>query len=302
MPTRSLPARVWWTLRDYAKRLWDIAGEDNISFLAGAIAFNLLMAAVPFVLLLLSGLGYALNQSLEQSSESVWLFIENLLPPHAESADAPLHQLVNEIIKARGQVGLVGIIGFVWFSTRLFGTLRTVLGEVFDIEQGRSIIGGKLFDIQITVVSTVLFVLYTVVNAYLRLATTRGVGWLSQIGIYTEVIGGLTYWLGTVIASAFILLMFFALYKFIPNRRIRWPPALLGAAFTTVLFELAKFLFTTYLARFNPGSLYTGTLYALVIVVLWVYYSSLIFILGGEVGRVYELRRVRRLQRERFES
>ena len=46
----------------------------------------------------------------------------------------------------------------------------------------------------------------------------------------------------------------------------------------------------------------TGTLYALVIVVFWVYYAALIFILGGEVGQVYELRRVRRLQRETFEE
>ena len=75
--------------------------------------------------------------------------------------------------------------------------------------------------------------------------------------------------------------------------------ALAGAS---VLFEIAKNVFTAYVTSFNPGSLYTGTLYGLVIIVFWVYYAALIFILGGEVGRVYELRRVRRLQRETFES
>jgi membrane protein len=100
----------------------------------------------------------------------------------------------------------------------------------------------------------------------------------------------------------FITGMFFALYKFLPSRRIRWQPALVGALFTSVLFEVAKQLFTTYIGRFNPGSLYAGTLYGIVIVVFWVYYAALIFILGGEVGQVYELRRTRRLQRETFES
>ncbi|HEU4643584.1 MAG TPA: YihY/virulence factor BrkB family protein [Gemmatimonadaceae bacterium] len=302
MPTRSLPLRVWWTLKDYAKRIWDNAGDDNITFLAGGIAFNILLAAVPFVLLLLSGLGYLLNQSATQSADTVWRFIDQLLPPHAETPDAPIHKLINDIIRARGAVGLYSLIGFVWFSTRLFGTLRTVLGDVFDIEQGRSIIAGKLFDIQITIVSTILFVAYTAVNAYVKLATTRGIHVLQRLGLQEELMGRLEYWVATLVASAFILLMFFALYKFLPNRRIRWQSAMTAAVVTSVLFEVAKALFTSYVGRFNPGTLYTGTLYALVIVVFWVYYAALIFILGGEVGRVYEMRRTRRQQRETFES
>mgnify|MGYP006201741861 CR=1 FL=1 len=79
--------------------------------------------------------------------------------------------------------------------------------------------------------------------------------------------------------------MFFALYKYLPSRRIRWQSAALAAVFTGVFFELFKIIFTAYLRSFNPGSLYTGTLYTIVIVVLWVYYSSFFFIVGGEVGR-----------------
>jgi membrane protein len=302
MRTRPLLLRVWWTLKDYAKRIWDNAGDDNIFFLAGGIAFNILLAAVPFVLLLLAALGNLLKTPESQASSDLWFFIDRLLPPHAETPDSPVHKLLNDLIKARGSVGLYGLIGFVWFSTRLFGTLRTVLGEVFDIEQGRSIIGGKLFDIQITIVSTILFALYTAITAYLKLATSRGVEMAARLGLRMDVIGQLEYYLGSLVAALFIVLMFFSLYKFIPNRRIRWQSALLGAVFTSVLFEVAKNVFTAYVTSFNPGSLYTGTLYGLVIIVFWVYYAALIFILGGEVGRVYELRRVRRLQRETFES
>jgi membrane protein len=302
MPNRPMPQRFWWALKDYAKRIWDNAGDDNIFFLAGGIAFNILLAALPFVLLLLSGLGYLLNQSAAQSAATLWAFIEQLLPPHTESADAPIHKLVNDMIRTRGAVGLYSLIGFIWFSTRLFGTLRTVLGEVFDIEQGRSIVGGKMFDIQITVLSTILFVVYTLLNAYLKLATSRGAVIVQRLGLRADFMGRLEYWIATFAASAFIVLMFFALYKFLPNRRIRWQSAMLAALVTSALFELAKYLFTSYVGRFNPGGLYTGTLYALVIIVFWVYYAAVIFILGGEVGRVYELRRVRRLQRETLEG
>jgi uncharacterized BrkB/YihY/UPF0761 family membrane protein len=66
------------------------------------------------------------------------------------------------------------------------------------------------------------------------------------------------------------------------------------------MFEIARNVFSAYVQSFNPGSLYTGALTAIVVIVIWVYYASLIFILGGEVGQVFELRRVRRMQREVF--
>jgi membrane protein len=116
------------------------------------------------------------------------------------------------------------------------------------------------------------------------------------------VMGTVEYVLGRLVAFTFVAAMFFALYKFLPNRKIRWRTALLAAVFTSTMFEVAKNVFTAYVAEFNPGSVYTGTLYALVIIVFWVYYAAMIFILGGEVGQVYELRRVRRLQRETFED
>ncbi len=299
---RSFLHRLWWAVKDYARRLWDVAGEDNISFLAGGIAFNLLLAAVPFTLLLLSGLGYVLNESAEQSSSTVWGFIDNLMPPHAETGDVQLHKLLDGVIKARGSVGLFGAIAFIWFSTRLFGTLRSVLGEVFDIEQGLDFIKGKLFDIKITIVSTVLFVAYAVLSTYMKIATSKALAALTDVGFRKSFRIRLEYWFGNILALLFITGMFFALYKFLPSRRIRWQPALVGALFTSVLFELAKQLFTAYIGSFNPSSLYAGTLAGIVIVVFWVYYAALIFILGGEVGQVYELRRTRRLQRETFEG
>ena len=302
MPRRSLPKRVAWILRDYAKRVWDNAGEDNIFFLAGGVSFNILLAAVPFVLLLISALGYILDQTAADASSGVWMFIERLLPPHAESPDAPLHKVINEIIAARGTVGLLGAIAFVWFSTRLFGSLRTVLAEIFDIEQERGIVQGKIFDMKITVLASLLFAANAVLSAYLTLATTRGVSALSRFGFAADVMGTLEFYLGWSIAFAVLVLMFFALYKFLPVRRVRWQAALLAAAFTSVMFEAAKYGFTAFLESVNPGSLYTGTLYVIVIVVTWVYYAAVIFILGGEVGQVYELRRVRRLQRETFED
>lgn len=302
MPRRSFPARVGWLLRDYSKRVWDNSGEDNIFFLAGGIAFNILLAVVPFFLLLVTGLGYILKQSPDAALPEVTALLDRLLPPRPVGEQSPVHRILIDITKARGSLGLYSAIGFVWFSTRLFGSLRSVLADVFDIDQDRGIIDGKLFDIKITVVATLLVVGYTALNTYLALASTRGIAVLAGFGLRQDLMGGVEYWLGRLVAFLLVTLMFYALYKVLPNRRIRWQTALVASLFTGVLFEGFKAVFTAYVQSFNPGSLYTGTLAAAVILVIWVYYSAMIFILGGEVAQVYELRRVRRLQREAFEE
>lgn len=302
MAERGLLARLGWTLRDYAKRVWDNSGEDNIFFLAGGIAFNLLLAAVPFFLLLATGLIYLLNQSPDMTSGEVISIVDKFLPPHPDATQSPAGMLLAEIIKRKGTLGLYSAIGFIWFSTRLFGSLRTVLAAIFDIDSDKGIIAGKIFDVKITVFSTLLLIAYVVLSAYLAIATSRGVLVLGQLGLRKEVMGALEYDLGQLLAFTFISAMFFSLYKFLPNRRIRWRTALLASLFTSVLLELAKFGFGGYVRSFNPGSFYTGTVAALIVVVIWVYYAALIFILGGEVAQVYELRRMRKRQREAFED
>jgi membrane protein len=297
MPSRSAIARAGWTLRDYARRVWDNSGEDNIFFLAGGLAFNILLAAVPFFLLVVTGLTYLLDRDAPSSSRMITSLLEALLPPGADIVHNAIVTILNDVLQARASLAIYSAIGFVWFSTRLFGSLRSVLAEVFDIENERGIIAGKIFDIKITIIASVLIVLYAALSFYLAIYTRSGVELLAEMGIRAEAISSLQYWLGQLVAFIVIFLMFFALYKFLPLRRVRARAAVVASLFTTILFELARHLFSGFIGSFHPGSLYTGTIAALVVAVVWVYYSALIFILGGEVGQVYELRRTRRLQR-----
>ena len=278
------------------KRVWDNSGEDNVLFLAGGIAFNILLAALPFMLLLAAGITYLLPivyAGSINSTDQIGVFLDRLLPAHVET-DSPIHRLINDLLRTRKSVTIYSAIGFVWFSTRLFGSLRTVLASVFDIETERGIIAGKVFDVKITVVSTLLFVASVTITTYVGLASHA----LVSVGLRTDVLSGVDYWVGRVLGFGFLALMFYALYKFLPIRRVTTASAWVAAGFTSVCFEGARILFANYARSFNPGGMYKGTLTAIVFVVVWCYYAALIFILGGEVGQVYELRRVRRLQRE----
>ena len=298
--SRSPITSLGWTARDYAKRVWDNSGEDNVLFLAGGIAFNILLAAVPFVLLLIWFLTFLLNKSSAGATEVVTQYLDRLVPAHEERPDSPYHMLLSQILSTNQKLPIWSSIGFVWFSTRLFGSLRTVLASVFDIENERSIIAGKIFDIEMTILSTVLITANTLISGYVLLATNSSVQVLEDLGIRHDVMGHAKAWGSRFAASVLLATMFFAIYKYLPVRRVRAKTAWVAAVFTTVMFEMAKFAFTAYVGSFNPGSLYSGSIAAIVVLVIWVYYAALVFILGGEVGQVYELRRTRKRQREVF--
>jgi membrane protein len=288
-------------LRDYLRSIIANSDEDDIFFLAGGVAFSVLLAAVPFLLLLVSGLGYFLNLSPAASLSRVSQLIDQLLPPDSGPSASMVTSLMNEAIRVRGKVGLLSAITFIWFSTRLFGSLRTVLAAVFDLDHERGIIEGKLFDAKVTVVATLAVIAYTIINAYLALATTRWQQLVVQAGVRAASMSRVTVAGVRVLEVAFVVGMFFALYKFLPSKRIRFKTAAIAACFGGVLLEIAKIAFSAYLKRFNPGSLFTGALATIVIVIIWLYYGAIIFILGGEVGQAYELRRVRRLQQAAIE-
>ena len=82
--------------------------------------------------------------------------------------------------------------------------------------------------------------------------------------------------------------LFFLIYKIIPNKRVHFMSALQAALFTGLLWELAKHLFVWYVVHLAQYSIFYGSLSTLVILVLWVYYSSTILVVGGEFAYFLE--------------
>jgi membrane protein len=279
----------------YARGLWNKAGKDDLFFLAGGVAFSILLAGVPFFLLLASWLGYALNKSDDASSGAAVDFIQNLFPATWSGTGSLIDPLMHDVVRTRGTAGALGAIAFIWFSTRLFGSMRSVLLHVFEVPQGHGIVWGKLFDALLTVAATALIIVWVAVSAYLALARSNGVALLNEWGLHTEqVMRPLIYLIGRVIAFVLLGGLFTVLYKLLPNRPVRWKQAAVGGVTSAVLFEVARNGFSFVVHHFNPASWYTGTLAAVIVVMFWVYYAALIFVLGGEVSQVYEARHLLR--------
>lgn len=274
---------------DFGRRLWKKMADDDVLFLASGVAFNILLAGVPFFLLLASGIGYAMGTSLDASNSAVAGFIRDLFPLDGDGGDSVLDPVIRDIVRTRGTAGIIGAVAYIWFSTRLFGSLRAVFNTVFDVPKRHGMLLGKLFDVWFTVAATALVVVWIAASAFVGIARARGIAFLASVGLESDaVMSSFTYYSGRLVTFVLLSTVFFALYKALPYRRVRWRQAAFGAVSSAVLFEVARWAFTLFVNRWNPGSLYTGTLATIIIVVFWVYYGALIVIVGGEASQVHE--------------
>jgi membrane protein len=274
---------------DFARRLYNKVGDDDLFFLAGGVAFSILLAGVPFFLLLVAGLGYILGQSPDVSTSTTAELLATFFPTQWGDGANILDPVLHDVVRTRGAAGLYGALAFLWFSTRLFGAMRSVLVHALDVPRGHSVVWGKLFDVGLTVVAAVVAVAWVAVSAYIAIARTESVAALSRIGLHNaQVMAPVSYFLGRLLAFALLAGLFFALYKILPNRKVRWEQALVGGVTSATLFEIARAVFSFFTSKSNPATLYTGTLGAVIIAVFWVYYAAIVFVFGAEVSQVYE--------------
>ena len=268
------------TVPGVIRRTLEAAYEDNIPFLAGALAFDLILTAIPFIGLVLAVVGYLAQYQLAIHQLNVHELLERFLP---ESSGGDTGQFgfiergLGDLVARRGHITVLAAPLFLWFSTRMFGGLRAALNEVFDTEENRPWPIAKLIDLAMVFVVGALFL------ANALASTTRGI--LSQL-----------------LTLVFSTLLFFVIFKFLPSRRIYWRTSVVASLFCAVAFEIAKRLYALYVSRFVTFDRVASdaNLIGLLLFILWIYYTAYMFLLGGEVAETYDLMRMRRLQRVRL--
>lgn len=258
--------------------------DDDVTFLAGGLAFNILLAGVPFILLLGSALGYLYGESLESSTDLVQRVLDRLLPAQLDVDGSMLDPVLSDVQRTRALFGIGGAVGFLYFSARLFGSLRSVMSTVFAHGRDRGFLKGMLWDLHLSVMTVVLGVAWVVLSAWVTVSSGRIGSTLTEFGIKEEMLTGAQVVVGRLVAAAVLVALFTALYRWLPKKRTDWIPSVAGGIAAAAFFEIARGLFGMLARTFPPGSIYSGTLGAIVVVVFWVYYAALIFIVGAEVA------------------
>lgn len=292
---RGAIVRILVGTRDFAGRVYRKAGQDDVFFLAGGIAFNILLGAVPFLLLLVSLFGFVLRARVPDPQQAAIDYVFAILPT-SPSLERYVREEIGTLLEGTTGFSIVGVLLLVWVSTRLFGSLRSALRNVFDVQEDRGIIQGKIFDAKMVLVAGTLFLANTTITVLLEAVQTYGIellGLREGATVHT-----LQVLYAQLLAYAFIFLMFLLIYRFLPARRIPWRIAFVSAVFSSVVFELLKSAFAWYVAYLANYRTTYGYLTSLVVLVFWIYYSAVVFVLGGEVGQIYDINRTRRRQRE----
>lgn len=276
--------------------VWEKAADDNVFFLASGLTFGVLLAAIPFLLVVFTAAGVFLTPHFATPQGEVLEWIWRLMPIAGPEVRKELQGLLTEVANRAGSIGLLSVLAFVWLSTRLFGALREVLGEVFDLQNPPGIIEGKFLDAGLVLLSTILLCVNVALTSVLSALGTEG---LQAVGLQA----GLFEWmLGLGIAFLFIYLMFLFIYKFASLNRVSWRTASLAAAVAAIGFELLKAGFGWWVANHADYTSYFFAFATLVVLVISIYYAATLFVLGGEVAQVAELSRTLREQRELFEE
>lgn len=265
----------------FIRRVFVGGYEDNIPFLASALTFDALLWLLPFVLVALSVLGYVVGGGGDAYAD-VSTLLGRFLPVHRP--DDPLsdaERVIGALVERRGRLSLYGLPLFVWFSFRLFGSVRAALNDVFDTEETRSWVAGKGLDLLLALLCAVLIP----ANTFLSVLALR------------------SPWFGRFIASlstfAFGVFLFYMIYRIAPSRRVRWDTAVVASVAAALAFEIAKRLYTVYLSEFATfDRVFSNTnAIAALLFVLWVYSTAFVFLAGGEVAETYDLARRQREQR-----
>ena len=265
--------RIFWD----ALRKFD---KDHGFFLSSGITFNLLICLIPLILLLLALVGTYLYNYREVLNH-IRHYLENAFP----FPDTRIMNNILRIVRDRKMVGVLGIGGLIWASTWVFSSLRTALDIIFQVKEGRGILRGKGIDLlMIFLAGTFLLI---------SMAFTSVISFVQgyRMSPFLELRPIIRFILKYFIPFFFTFWMCFLIYKIIPDKKIHFKTALQAAFFTSLFWEAAKQLFGWYVLSLGGFSMIYGSLSALVIFFLWIYYSSVILLLGGEVA--FQLERTR---------
>lgn len=258
-------------------RTWRKFVDDDCPTHAAAIAFHTLFGVFPLLL----GTGVILS-FFSAGREAYADALQNLgeLFPEAEGL---VEENVRGTVTLRGAFGIVAFATLLWSGSRIFQALRLALDAASRVTGRRPILQAKARDLAATLLIGPLMLLSVASTAFIetvRYVVTN----LGETVPFLEFLGAETIWLPALrlvplVTSA---LLFELAYVMLPNLRVRWIHALPGALLAAVLFEAGKLGFAWYVANLASFSLVYGSLSAVIVLMVWIYISAMILLIGAK--------------------
>ena len=251
--------------------------KKGARFLGAAVAFYALLSAAPLLVVVLRLVGTVFGH--ERAESALWGGLGQWLDPEGLAATRAL----TERLDTSAQSGsFLGVLLVVYGSTRLFRAVRRALNELWSIDiesidaaRPRAIRYGVRYggSFALTLFLGLMVATLIVIKSLFA--------WFSHLGQRPP--PAILWTLDAVSSLGLTFVLFLVVFRFVPEARVTWRDAAFSALISAVMFALGSGLVTAYVRHKRVADLYQGAS-AVVVAVVWVYYSVQVFFLGACVG------------------
>lgn len=244
---------------------------------AAALAYHTLFAIAPLLVISVGVAGFILGPGAIREN----VVGQVLRYTGSEDIAALVRTIIEQSARPTASVAatVAGVAMLLWGASNLFGELKKSLNDIWNAPPRKK---GPIVRLALDRAMALAMVMGTGALLLASLVLTTALAATSQ-----RLAGG---WITQVLAFlgfyAVTLLIFAAIYRFLPDVRIAWRDVWVGAAITALLFSIGRLLIGLYLGFSSAGSAF-GAAGSLVVVLLWIFYSAQIFFFGAEFTQVF---------------
>ncbi len=267
--------RVWQLLRLTGEGFI----EDDDWSRGASIAYFTLFSVAPTLVVVIAVAGLAFGRDAAQGA-----IVEELGGLMGRPTAQALQDMIRSASDSHGTLAtVIGLVAILLATTGVFGEVQSSLNAVWKAKSQRStmsrLMRARLASLGLVFAFGFVLMVSLAVSAALKaLATYLHV-------VFPTLEAGLTV-LDVTLSIVLITALFAAMYKVLPDTPIAWHDVIVGAIFATLLFSGGKYLIALYIGSSNVASTF-GAAGALIVLLLWIFYSAQIFLLGAEFTRAW---------------
>lgn len=246
--------------------------EDDGFTLAAALAFYAILSVAPLLILLITVFGYVG----ESTQQRIIAQTEELIGPQAsQGVELIINNAQAQRIAATFSA-IVGLIVLLVSATTVFGQVQYSLNRIFNVRPKRGLVTGWLYKRFLSLLMVIAIGIVLVVAVVIT----------SAISLIFRDSGPAAQIIDLIISTVIFTLILVIMFRVLPDVKMSWKDTWVGAAISGLLFVVGEYGITEYLRSSGTTSVY-GAAGSLVVLLLWIYYSSIIFFLGAELTQAY---------------
>ena len=263
----------------FGKELKAEIAEDRATGLAAEQAYYYMLSLFPMMILLLSVLPY-----MQIDPQKALDFIANFLP--SESSGILEETVLDILSQQNGGLLTFGILGTIWSASNGMNAFMHAQNVAFDVEETRGFIKARLLSIVLTLGLILAFAVVLILPVFGDVILDM-ILYVIPISTGIQTLVSILRW---VVALTVLILFLTALYRFAPNKTYPFKQVLPGAVIATVSWLIISLGFSFYVSNFANYSSTYGSLGGVIVLMLWLYFTGLILVVGGEINALIHRR------------